>query len=63
MSNEEKQWLKRIEAKVDLLLAQKFDASEKLKGDLQEPSQAPRKRQKTSKVIDYKTMYRKRGIA
>jgi hypothetical protein len=60
MSNIEKR-LEAIESKIDLLLAQKFDASEKLKGGLQEPSPAPRKRQK-NKVIDFKTMYRKKGI-
>jgi hypothetical protein len=62
MSNEEKQWRKRIEDKIDLLLSQKFDASQKPKDELPEPSPAPRKRQAKVKPVDFKTMYRKKGI-
>jgi hypothetical protein len=61
MSNEEKQWLKRIEAKIDRLLSQNIDASQK-PNDVPEPSPAPRKRQAKVKPVDFKTMYRKKGI-
>ena len=63
MSNTEiKKELEKLNRKMDLLLNQKFDASQTPKDGLPEPSPAPRKRQARVKPVDFKTMYRKRGI-
>lgn len=65
MSNAEtNKRLERLEKKIDLLLGQKFDASEKLNDANQgQNKKAPvRRRTKALKMADYETMYRRKGI-
>jgi hypothetical protein len=56
--------LKKLNEKVDLLLTQKYGASEK-PNDVLQPESLPvpvRKRQVKQKPIDLETFYRKKGI-
>lgn len=62
MSNEERQILLEMRDKIDQLLNEKFDASEKLNDvDQGQRKKAPVKHLKP-KPIDIKTLYRKKGI-
>lgn len=62
MSNKEKSQLDRMEEKMDLLL-KKYGASQSLNDELPRGTDPVRKRQsKKVPVVDFKTMYRKKGI-
>lgn len=57
----DRELLEEMNRKLDLLLDQKYGASEKPTDELQ-GRKSPRNHHKKSNVIDLKTMYRKRGI-
>lgn len=62
-SKTDRELLEELNRKMDLLLDQKGVASEKHNDELQGPEKkAPRKRQAQVKPIDFKTMYRRKGI-